>query len=408
VADVAVRYLKFTGLSNSANQSVAIAELEVYGTRQEIDVALPVFSKASVNVREGGRGTFYMRLDREPRSPVVFTVTRILGDESIVITAGATRVFEPSNWDVWQPVVLGQAKDDNDVGEEAVFRISAAGRPDYFMPAIALDEDIGENLALASSGATITGVKASRPWMLIDGIHTASGNYGHTMWTATPPGTMTLDLGGDKVVSRVRILNWDWTYRVHRYTIESSTDGVNWTMLADASEEDRQGWDDWEVDNQTIRYLKFTGLYNSENQSVVIPELEVYAAPPAPEGQGMALSMSPESVPVSVLTSDGPDDETGWLAVDGDPETAWVGQQTGGGYLVVEYAPALTLKALAVDVTAESLADAQVFTSLDAEEWQSLPEDLEKNPVSLNFLWVVFPDDGTDAVPQVLEIWPNP
>jgi len=409
VADVAVRYLKFTGLSNSANQSVAIAELEVYGTRQEIDVALPVFSKASVNVREGGRGTFYMRLDREPRSPVVFTVTRILGDESIVITAGATRVFEPSNWDVWQPVVLGQAKDDNDVGEEAVFRISAAGRPDYFMPAIALDEDIGENLALASSGATITGVKASRPWMLIDGIHTASGNYGHTMWTATPPGTMTLDLGGDKVVSRVRILNWDWTYRVHRYTIESSTDGVNWTMLADASEEDRQGWDDWGVDNQTIRYLKFTGLYNSENQSVVIPELEVYAAPPPPpEGQGKSLSLSLESIPVSVLTSDGPDDQTGWLAVDGDPETAWIGQKPGGGYLVVEYAPALTLKALAVEVTEESLADAQILYSQDAEEWQPLPEDLEKNPVSLNFLWVVFPDDGTDAVPEVLEIWPNP
>ncbi len=409
VADVAVRYLKFTGLSNSANQSVAIAELEVYGTRPEIDVALPVFSKASVNVREGGRGTFFMRLDREPRSSVVFTVSRILGDESIVITAGATRVFEPSNWDVWQPVVLGQAKDDNDVGEEAVFRISAAGRPDYFMPAIALDEDIGENLALASSGATITGVKASRPWMLIDGIHTASGNYGHTMWTATPPGTMTLDLGGDKVVSRVRILNWDWTYRVHRYTIESSTDGVNWTMLADASEEDRQGWDDWEVDNQTIRYLKFTGLSNSENQSVVIPELEVYGTPPPPpEGQGKAWAMSLESIPVSVLTSDGPEDPTGWLAVDGDPKTAWVGQKAGGGYLVIEYAPALTLGVLEVGLGESSLTNVDYLYSRDAEEWLALPEGMETNPVTLNFLWVVFPDDGTDAVPKVLEIRPNP
>jgi hypothetical protein len=27
--------------------------------------------------------------------------------------------------------------------------------------------------------------------------------------------------------------------------------------------------------------------------------------------------------------------------------------------------------------------------------------------VELNFLWVVFPDDGTEAVPRVLEIWTN-
>ena len=34
--------------------------------------------------------------------------------------------------------------------------------------------------------------------------------------------------------------------------------------------------------------------------------------------------------------------------------------------------------------------------------------DLAGNPISLNYLWLVFPDDGTTAVPQVLEILPNP
>jgi hypothetical protein len=41
-------------------------------------------------------------------------------------------------------------------------------------------------------------------------------------------------------------------------------------------------------------------------------------------------------------------------------------------------------------------------------EWQPLPEDMEANPISLNFLWLVFPDDGTEAVPEVIEIRPNP
>ena len=55
-----------------------------------------------------------------------------------------------------------------------------------------------------------------------------------------------------------------------------------------------------------------------------------------------------------------------------------------------------------------SLSEIEVLTSLDAMDWQPLPEDLETNPVVLNFLWLLFPDDGTDAVPEVIEIRPNP
>ena len=138
----------------------------------------------------------------------------------------------------------------------------------------------------------------------------------------------------------------------------------------------------------------------------MLSELEVYGTRPAGKRALAAASAEPE--PVAVLTSDGPADATGWNAVDGDDATAWVGQKAGGGYLVLEYRPTLTLSGLEVDVTADSLAAAQVLTSLDGQDWQPLPEDLEANPVALNFLWVVFPDDGTAAVPEVLEIVPNP
>ena len=37
-----------------------------------------------------------------------------------------------------------------------------------------------------------------------------------------------------------------------------------------------------------------------------------------------------------------------------------------------------------------------------------LPEDMDTHPVELKYLWLVFPDDGTDAVPHVMEIRPNP
>ena len=229
---------------------------------------------------------------------------------------------------------------------------------------------------------------------------------------------MTMDLQAVRTVSRIRLLNWDWGYRVHQYRILASVDGKVWTTVADASTGEFKGWDDWAVADQSARYLRFIGLSNSANSSVCIAEWEVYgpqagrrslaSAAPKAGASARAGSIVADSEPISVLTSDGPEDETGWNAVDGDDATAWVGQKAGGGYLVVEYAPALVLSGLEVDVAEGTLADAEVLYSLDAKDWQPLPEDLEANPVTLNFLWLAFPDDGTDAVPNVIEIRPNP
>jgi hypothetical protein len=130
----------------------------------------------------------------------------------------------------------------------------------------------------------------------------------------------------------------------------------------------------------------------------------------AKSSEPVASSISAAGAPVAVVTSDdvAPDYESGWAAVDGDPETAWTGQKPGGGYMAVEYRPALELKALEVDLAEDSLAGLETLYSVDGTAWQPLPEDMDAHPVSLNFLWLVFPDDGTDAVPGVLEITPNP
>jgi len=284
--------------------------------------------------------------------------------------------------------------------------------------ATALDTDIGDNAALASAGTTVSGFSVARPALENDGTHLQNGNYAHTIWNRTTPGWVTLDLQGSVEATRLRLLNWDWTHRVHRYTVEVSLDGSSWTTVADASAGEWHGWNDWELDGSAIRYVRFTGLYNSVHGAVCIAELEVYAADP-PEGSSMPSKSAvadgePDglqaavSIPVTVLTSDGPEDETGWLAVDGDPETAWIGRKTGGGYLVIGYEPALDLAVLEVDMVEGSLTTLEFLYSLDAEEWLPLPEDMETNPVELNYLWLIFEDDGTDAVPQVIEVRPNP
>ena len=61
-----------------------------------------------------------------------------------------------------------------------------------------------------------------------------------------------------------------------------------------------------------------------------------------------------------------------------------------------------------ISVLEISCVDLRRTYGTDARNGQSLPDDLGSNPISLNYLWLVFPDDGTAAVPQVLEIVPNP
>ena len=402
-----VRFVRFTGLSGSANQCVVISELEVYGTPEPLPV-LEV-SKTAVNVREQGEGRFFVRLAAAPLANVTVTVAHSGGDTNLTVTGGAVRVFKPSNWDVWQAVVLAAGTDANADSETATFQVSASGYADTVVTATALDGELGENLARAA-GTTVKGWRAMQVANAVDGVHTASANYGYTIWTNDPPGMLTVDLKSLKNLVRVRLLTWDWTYRVNRYRLEASADGVNWTDLAvDAHETDRQGWDNWPVTGDPVRYVRFTGLYSSANQCAALSELEIYGSAPARRSSGQVKqTVAAASEPVSVLTSEGPEDETGWAAVDGDPETAWTGPQAGGGYLVVEYAPALTLRALEVDLAEGSPSKVEYLYSQDAEEWLPLPADLETNPVSLNFLWLVFPDDGTMAIPTVLEIRPNP
>ena len=419
-AGLRARYLRLTGISSTVDEAVRFAEWEVYGIR--IPPPRPEIASKRVNVREAGEGRIFIRLNSAPEEPVAVKVSRSAGSKNVKVKNGAVLAFTPANWDLWQAVTLAASEDDNADSETATFQVSLPGTSDQYVEATTLDDDIGDNWALASSGSTIRYTVGYRPSQLIDGVHLSSANYGYTTWSNSigyPRGTMTLDLNAATALSRMRLLNYDWSYRPNQYQIESSLDGTNWMPLVDASRGEHSGWEDWDVSGQSARYLRFTGLSNSVNFAVIVAEWEVYGtrsvekqslAPAAdkPDASAPAGTVETESEPVSVLTSDGAEDETGWNALDGDDATAWVGQKVGGGYVVVEYAPALTLSGLEVDLAEGSLADVQGLYSLDAKEWQPLPDDLESNPVSLRYLWLVFPDDGTDAVPQVLEIVPNP
>ena len=416
VANQWARYLRFTGLSNSANRYVCIAEWEVYGAARPV----PVTSAAEVNVRENGEGRFFVKLDRAPLADTTVRITWGAGASNLVRRSSDTLTFTPANWATWQRVTLAAMDDEDATDGTAIFNVAVLGLAPQIVTARELDDDIGENLALSSGGSTITG--GSAPHNLNDGNHTSSWSCGYANWTTVPPEALTLDLKASMTVSRIRLLNWDWSKSQQRYMIESSLDGTTWSLVADASAADRQGWDDWPVANQAIRYLRFTGVSNSVGSVMRVSEWEVYGTRPVarrslapakvesiPSEQG-AGAMDAGNFPLTVVTSDdiAPDYESGWAAVDGDPETAWVGQKVGGGYVVVEYEVAFELSTLEVDLAEGAMTDIQYLYSMDAQDWKPLPDDMDVHPVELKYLWLVFPDDGTSAVPNVIEIRPNP
>ncbi len=237
---------------------------------------IPDISATFVRVRENGEGRLHVRLPS--KGSAVISITRIAGSTNLTVQSGATLSFKVNTWSVFQTVTLAAASDDNAESETATFRISAPGFSDLLVTAIALDDDIGPNLALASGGATISGHLAANADWAIDGIHTSSAQVASTVWTGAVPGTLTLDLQTTSTLSRIRVMNPDWTPALQRYRIEGSRDGTDWSLLADASQGHHAGWQDWPVDG-VARYLRFTGLSNSANASVGLAEWEVYGTP---------------------------------------------------------------------------------------------------------------------------------
>ena len=414
-----MRYLRFVGLSNSASAYQSIAEWEVYGERP----ALPgvEISEDALCVREAGEGRFFVRLAAPRAGSVAVSVEWAGGSTNVTVKTGATRTFTANNWNVWQAVTLAAGDDAVAAAETATFRISAPGAADQFVTATTLDDDVGENLALATGGATISGTRAYQMAQAIDGVHTSSVGYGYATWTNDPPGTLTLDFQAEMDVTRVRLLGWDWVPRVQRYRIDSSLDGTNWLTLADASGEDHHGWDDWPATNGAIRYLRFVALSNSANAYVCVAEWEVWGTrPPAkrirePAGLKTAAAEpefrdDPEPFPLAVATSDdGPEHTNGWAAVDGDTNTLWAGRAGAEGwYVAVSYDSPLVLTNVAVDLAEGSLARFRCLYSLDGADWREWPADAARNPVEASVLWLLFRrEPGVEAVPRIIEIVPQ-
>jgi hypothetical protein len=94
-----------------------------------------------VFVPEGGSASFLVRLNKEPHATVGVAVLRESGDPDLSVASGSSLVFDDSNWDVYQPVVLSARMDEDADDGAAQIRIAAglAGIEDRFVAAVEVD-----------------------------------------------------------------------------------------------------------------------------------------------------------------------------------------------------------------------------------------------------------------------------
>ena len=401
----------------------------MYGAR----VPQVLVNRSTVNVRENGEGRFFVALDRAPAASTTVTVAKVAGgDGDLSVKGGATLVFTSATWNRWQAVTLAAADDADAAGGTATFQAAAPGGGAAAVTATELDDDIGENLALATGGSTLSGRKAYNLTNAIDGVHDSRANCGYTAWTAAPPGSMTLDLKALATVSRVRLLNWDWDARVHQYAIESSADGATWSSLVDASAGEHRGWEDWPVADRTARYLKITGLSNSVNAIFCVAEWEVYGArvPQSKRTQGgevrasevlsgpEAASAGAASAGADWVASAGPwawarGTGSGWTPapelVDGDPDTVWRGREGEEAWaILVDFGQSLPLRNVDMVYACQPWPEVGVIGSDDLREWFDLGR-VDRWPVSCRAIYFGFPGDGSGVPPALREIeWEEP
>jgi hypothetical protein len=272
VAEQPMRYLRFIGTSNSANAYVCVSELEVYGV-------LPPppwleFSTGGVNVREGGEGRFFVRLGAAPTATVVVAVAPAAAAERRH-PKRRTRTFRPSNWNVWQAVVLAAGADADATSATATFRLSAPGgrtassRRRRWTTARAAIWPCRPAAARSRGGLAQRRTTDRRR---------ACRQHQLRLCDLDERGARNDDAGPESRSDRVALARAELGLGPPLPALQDRiVDGRrDWSLLADASDAGRHGWDDWPVADRIVRYLRFSALSNSANAYVCVSEWEVW------------------------------------------------------------------------------------------------------------------------------------
>ncbi len=128
------------------------------------------------------------------------------------------------------------------------------------------------DLALFSNGARASGANDERH--LIDG-KTRHSDRGGFAWGKIPC-TFDVDLGAEYTLNRIRMLLYEADNRRYGYRLLVSPDGEIWKEVQSASR--AKSWQEIELKNEKVRYIRIKGADNTENRNFHVVEVEAYGS----------------------------------------------------------------------------------------------------------------------------------
>lgn len=100
-----------------------------------------ITSSASIQVPEGGRATFNVKLSAKPGKTVRVSVARVAGDADITVASSATLSFNKRDYNQWKTVTLAAAQDGDTDNGQATIRLTGNGLIATEVTAVESDSD---------------------------------------------------------------------------------------------------------------------------------------------------------------------------------------------------------------------------------------------------------------------------
>ena len=100
-----------------------------------------VVAPASLTVNEGSTSAFSVKLNAQPAANVTVNTNRTSGDTDLTVSAGASLMLTPANWNTPQTVTLAAAEDADAANGVATFTVVSAGLPSQTVTATEADND---------------------------------------------------------------------------------------------------------------------------------------------------------------------------------------------------------------------------------------------------------------------------
>jgi len=181
--------------------SAGLSNLVLTAIEADKDLVQLIVSTNRLLVPEESSSSFTVRLTAEPSSNLTVNITAVTGgDTNLTVTAGASLVFTPADWNAAQTVTISASADDNLVNGQADFVLSGPGMTNHTVKAIEVNNDVLGLLLSTVENLRITDIRLADTDAIISFLTVPGSLYrvertedlGTLLWTTVAddiPGT---------------------------------------------------------------------------------------------------------------------------------------------------------------------------------------------------------------------------